>query len=447
MRSYDWQAPPAGLQAIPKRQFREYFSPVERKSKLSIWLDALFAPKPRFALAGALALMTIVAMGIALLTLMGQSPEMSATAAGVTGLVEIKPAGSHEWLLLQRDAELRASDRLRTATGASAVLRFPDDSVTEMGADTQLAILQLSPTKNGEGQIVVLHQNVGQTRYAIQPQTQADSWFEVETSSASVTVVGTEFSIEVTDSQITLVKVTEGVVELGGEESTIRVEAGQEANVFPGAEPAIGAPSHLSPCAPPAETDIQEACSATTDGSGLTTGPDGSELSWETPESTPAGGPFSATVFGQPSPTATATPTSNGTPTATYPPGSTTPASTTPTGTPEGASTPTATAPTSTPTSGASVPPQSTTPPPTAPIPPDTPTPIPATSTPMPPTPVPPTSTPIPPTSTPIPPTPVPPTSTPYPPPTSTPVPPTATPPPPTATSPPPPTPTPPPYP
>ncbi|MGB3712990.1 MAG: FecR family protein [Candidatus Promineifilaceae bacterium] len=444
MRSYDWEAPPAGLRAIARRNFREHFEPVVQKSRLSIWLDSLLAPKPRFAMAGAVALMAIIAMGVALITLAGQGPELAATVADVTGLVELQPAGSHKWLLLRAGAELQASDRIRSAADGSAVLRYPDDSVTEIGADTQLAIVQLSATRRGEGQIVVLHQNVGQTRYAIKPQNPDDSWFEVETSAASFTVIGTEFAVEVTESQITIVSVTEGTVEVSGEGSTIRVEAGQTANVLPGAEPAFGTPSPTLPssCAPPGETRIHDACGETAEEVGSSTTLTTTSRTIAFPEgtvTTTAGISNPVTISGLPTPTATPTSASDATPTATYPPGTPAPG----TGTP----------PTATPTSGASIPPHSTaTPtPPTAPpptsTPPPTPTSPPPTATTYPPTstPIPPTPTPIPPT--PIPPTPIPPTSTPYPsPPTSTPPPPTPTPNPPTAT-PPPPTPTPAPYP
>jgi hypothetical protein len=402
-------------------------------------------------MAGAVAMMAIIALGLALMTLVGQSPELAATVADVNGLVELQPAGSSRWLLLRTGAELQASDRIRSSADGSAVLRFPDGSVTEIGADTKLAIVQLSTTPTGEGQIVVLHQNIGQVRYDIQPQNPDKSWFEVETSSASVTVVGTKFSVEVTDSQITITSVAKGTVEVSGDGSTIRIEAGQTANVLPGAEPAFGtpAPHNPSPCALLGETRIQEICSETAEEIGSTAALTGTSQSIAFPEgtiTTTAGIPTPATVLGLPTPSATASSTADATPTATYPPGT----SPTATETPPSGTQPTATPPEATPTSGGSIPPPPTAthPPPTS-IPP-TATAPPPTSTPIPPTPVPPTSTPYPPppTSTPPPPTPTPPPPTPTPvpptpvPPTATPVPPTPVPP-----TPVPPTPTPPPYP
>jgi hypothetical protein len=154
----------------------------------------------------------------------------------------MRAAGSDEWLPLQQGMELQASDRVRSGDDSQAALRFPDNSVTELGANSQLSILQLRTPRSGEGQIVVLRQNIGRTRNEVEPQVSAASRFEIETPSATVIVKGTLFDVEVTESGATLVTVMEGFVEVTGEGSGAVVQAGEMASVLPDAVPAIGVP-------------------------------------------------------------------------------------------------------------------------------------------------------------------------------------------------------------
>ncbi len=471
MRSYgrvDWVAPPPGLRAVTRNSFSAHFRPKKQRFQISVWLDSLFTPKPALAMAGAVALVAIVAMGVVLLSLLAQSPELTATVAGVNGLVEFQDARNREWQPLDAGTELSAGDRIRSGADGKAVLRFPDDSAAEMAANSQLAIFRLSAARRGEGQITVLHQYVGRTQYDIQPQTSDSSWFEVETSSASVKVIGTVFVVEVTEYQATLVTVDKGTVEVSGEGSTLFVEEGQVASILPQSEPAMGMPTLASngPCIQQPKAQDQITCDdgATADGSSAFSTVFSPMLnSLGTLVAGTVDASITPTVIGQLTASASSTPLNDGTPTA-YPPGTGTPSTITPTSltpTPDGTapaqSTPTPTSPYPYPTATPTSPPP-TLPPPTAPpsqatsTPPSPPTSPPPTSPPPtsppptspPPTSPPPTSPPPtspPPTSTSPPPTSPPPTA---PPPTSPP--PTPTSPPPTPT-PPPPTPTPPPYP
>jgi hypothetical protein len=242
LRNDDWVQPPDALRAIARRSYREHYRPLARSSPWPGWLSAILAPRPQFVMVGAAALILLVTVGVVLVALVGQEPSLMASVTEVTGLVEMKRAGSDEWQAIQVGTELKASDRLRSADDASALLRFPDRSLTDIAGNTQLTILQLRTPRSDEGQIVVLRQTLGNTRYDVQPQESPESRFEIETPSAKVSVVGTIFMVDVTESGGTLVTVMEGFVEVSGEGNSTVVEAGDLASVLPGKPPAPGVP-------------------------------------------------------------------------------------------------------------------------------------------------------------------------------------------------------------
>jgi hypothetical protein len=405
-------------------------------------------------MAGALTLIVLVMVGTALATLMGQDDPLTARVDHASGVVELNSSGSEEWLRVQAGVELQAGDRMRSGIESMAVLRFPDESITELGENSQLSILQLATSRSGDGQIAVLHQYEGQTVHSVKPQNPDYSWFEVETSSASVTVIGTEFAVEVTAFQATIVTVSKGVVEVDGQGAVLQVEAGHVASVLPGSEPVLGLPvtAQLPTCVqdtaiiepPVCDDELQDG-----DMASPSPGPLLDQESGPGSDTSAADLNATATSGSQLTPTPTPTPIKGMAPTSTpFAGGAPTISTMTPPSenpTEEGAA---PYEPTTTPTGPSSPPPTATPYYPSATATPVQPTAPPQSSTPLP-TALPPTSTPFPtvppPTSTP-PPTSPPPTSTPPPPPTATPVPPTPTNIPTTAT-PPPPTPTPPPYP
>ncbi|MGB3712992.1 MAG: FecR family protein [Candidatus Promineifilaceae bacterium] len=242
-----WVQPPDELRAIARQVYREHFRPQTRKSPLSGWIEAIFTPRPRLVMIGAAALILLVSVGVVLVALVGQEPALAASVAEVTGLVEMRSAGSDEWLPLQQGMELQAGDRMRSGDDSQAALRFPDYSVTELEANSELSILQLRTPRSGEGQVVMLRQNLGRTQNVVESQVSAasrfeTSRFEIETPSAKVTVKGTNFAVEVTESGATLVTVMEGSVVVTGEDLGTVVKAGEMASVLPDARPALGVP-------------------------------------------------------------------------------------------------------------------------------------------------------------------------------------------------------------
>ncbi len=191
MRSDIWLQPPSTFRDITRRHYRQRYRQPERTPFFAGWLQAILGSKQQFALVGVSALLLFVTVGLALVTLTAREPGLAASVADVTGSVEVQSAGSNEWVQLQKGMELRSGDRLRSNDQSAATIGFPDDSSTDMGANTRLSIFQLRRPQSGAGQIVILHQNLGQTQNDVQPLGSADSRFEVESPSATVAVKGT----------------------------------------------------------------------------------------------------------------------------------------------------------------------------------------------------------------------------------------------------------------
>lgn len=444
--TYDWIAPPPAVRLVVKNQFREQVKTRRQAVPWSFRLESFFTPKRTLALTGAVAFSAILVMGFVLFSLLTESPTLNATMTHIAGSVEVQVAGNPRWQQLEGGTELKAGDRIRSGIAAEATIQFPDDSIAILGENAQLAILQLTAPNRHGGQFVVLHQYLGQTEYDIQPQDPETSWFEVATSSANVTVVGTKFTVEVTEYQSTLVSVQEGIVEISGQESAIVLEAGQIASVLPQSKPVYGilngAPAQ--PCRPTQDNERNNSCFTSDDESDAELSSDGALLQLIVPEATPSptGSPsgepttvLTSTISAEPThaaanPLETRTPqpsaTSSTPPTydatATRLPWLTVTPPSPPTFSPATSTVPPPAnpplQPTSTPAQPTSQPPSQTPPPPT--VPPPSATPPPPSATPLPPpssTPLPPTPTLLPPTSTSVPPTTTPPPPTPTPPP------------------------------
>lgn len=417
MRSDIWLQPPVDLRAKTRRIYREYYKPLEPRISVADRLISYLFPAPRYALVGATVLMLMVLTGLVVFILLGQNPYLSAYVAEVQGQVDVRPAGSDNWNPLREGMELGTSDQIRTWADSQAYLRFPDNSVTKMGEETQLSLQQLQKHQDG-GQIVVLQQSIGYIWNYIQPQAPTGSTFEVLTPAATVAVKGTIFGVEVDQDRATHVEVEEGSVEVRGGGTSHIVQSGDRFTIRPNSllspETTSSSAETMLTCPTAQVIESYDACVALIE-AGSETGEGPAGLATPTPTEVDGSSETrtsTASATAVSSPTPSPTPDLQETPTPTEPADTQALPTATPilpaaTATPSGPTPPTSTATSPPPTSTA------TPPPPTATTPPPTSTPVPPTPTPTTP---PPTPTPVPPTPTPTTPPPTPtPTSPPYP--------------------------------
>lgn len=242
MVSNKWLDPPPHLRAAARRIFREQ---QQKKSSFGLgeWLSSLKLQPRSFAMAGATMLILVIISGILLWT--SQSSSSGAEFSAMKGAVAVQPAGSDIWVPATEEVELEDGSTVRTGTESSVVLTFPDDSKVVVAPDTELSILRMSAREDGSTRVIILRQDSGSTHNVVQESSSPASRYEIQTPSATVLVMGTEFTVIVDDVGSTQVMVSSGTVAVAAQGSTIALEAGQTTTVNPGDEPATvqGSPS------------------------------------------------------------------------------------------------------------------------------------------------------------------------------------------------------------
>lgn len=412
-----WVDPPLQMRASVRQLYRDHHQKKQQSFSIAAWWRSLFnAPRP-VAIAFAAAIAIIVVGALIFQFWFNQLESQDARVAVVQGTVESTSAGSTEARPVTEDSVVASGDLVKTDEGSSVVLTYPDESMTLVGANTEIALLELSSDSEGTTQVVVIHQEIGLTHNVVQPFTNSQSKFEIQTPAATINVRGTEFTVEVDSAGVTEVNVSEGTVEVEGQGKTIVLTTGEGTTVTPGSEPTSAVPvptvtrpaGLATPLSSRSKTDVDEPLNS---GGNNATATRTNDRSSNTPTATSRATNSSTRI---PSPTSSTSDdpplTSTATPSKTRE--SPTP-SITPSNEDEPTATPTETA-TTTPTDTPTITPSPTVPPPT-----NTPVPPPPDPTDTPEPPPPPTDTPEP-TSPPPDPTDTP---EPYPPPSQDPPPP-----------------------
>jgi RNA polymerase sigma factor (sigma-70 family) len=335
------------------------------------------------ALTAVLALVLFVFGSLFLLTWPGGTVARAGTLVQVSGAVEVLPVGGEVWRLSSVGDRIETGDRIRTGRFSAATLAFFDGSTTDLGANTEATVAQMSSRRDGGGKVIALHQWMGRIYNRVNHLSDADSHFRVETPTAVTAVRGTEFAVAIESDGATSVVVIKGVVNVMARETTVVVLAGQETKVLPEQPPLAASPVRTvtstpwpaSPLpGPTLETPYRTRTPGPTETPGpyrvaeRTVAPTPSETAvWtmtptpietpetpeppgptETPEPTAPPPPGPAPTQQRPTPTpmstGTPTPTSTPTPTPTPTPVPTSTPSATPTSTPVVTHTPTPTA-------------------------------------------------------------------------------------------------------
>ena len=193
----------------------------------------------RLALAGAMVLALLAVGSLFLLSSPGAEMEgvaRMATLDRAEGTVDLLPVGSDTWLPASAGEHVEVGSRMRTGPGSAAVLVFFDGSTTNLEADTEIAVIEMSSPR-GNDRVILLEQSRGQTYSHVQRTPDHQARFEIQTPTALVAVRGTEFSTAVEMDGTTRVTVTAGTVEVTAQEATVVVLSGEETTVRPGQIP------------------------------------------------------------------------------------------------------------------------------------------------------------------------------------------------------------------
>jgi len=268
----------------------------------------------------AVAVVALIAVGtVVARSWQGMTVRQEALLASQGGLVEVLPPGADAWLPVSEAIMVEAGDRIRTGAEGAAELTFFDGSVTKLRPMAELSIVQMTSQRSGHGNVIALHQWLGECHHQVGPLRDGESRFGVQTASAVMAVRGTAFTVIVKPDGATHLVVEEGIVAVQTRETSMLVSGGEDV-LLPSLPASLTASPEMTPGsseAPASPTQTAQSGSSSPTGSpeppemtesSPTPVLDGTRIIEEgtTPQPTSTGGTI-RTATESPSPTATAT--------------------------------------------------------------------------------------------------------------------------------------------
>lgn len=143
----------------------------------------------------------------------------------------------YRWHTIQPGERISEGERIRTAMDATAQLRFPDGSQIALAPQSEISLVEIKRSWNGQVEIE-LSQYSGETQNDVIPFTDGDSRYQVNTSSGIVNVRGTSFGVIVDPASGTaLFSVSKGSIWVASGSETVLVEVGQATKTKPDMTP------------------------------------------------------------------------------------------------------------------------------------------------------------------------------------------------------------------
>ena len=187
------------------------------------------------ALAGLVIAFVLVTTGVVAALFPARAAASSSSLEVLDGVVALSHDG--QTFAMGRDGDLvQQGDVVRTGTASHAILTFYDGSTIEVEPDSELVVETLEATSSGDI-LMAMRQNLGRSWHVVSRALTADSKYEVRTPTATATVRGTAFLVNVEPSGRTNVQTTDGLVHAiaGGVE--VEVPPGFETNIDTGGTP------------------------------------------------------------------------------------------------------------------------------------------------------------------------------------------------------------------
>jgi tetratricopeptide (TPR) repeat protein len=138
------------------------------------------------------------------------------------GTVEITPVGATTWAPAQTNQTLHPFDRLRTGTDSRVAFRWSDQSIMQFSASTEIEVLPPDSPDAQSG----LHLIRGMMSFFHRDKP---GRIRVITRAAVAGVEGTEFVVEVNDTDRTTLSVIDGKVRFGNDQAMLLLTNGQQA--------------------------------------------------------------------------------------------------------------------------------------------------------------------------------------------------------------------------
>lgn len=161
----------------------------------------------------------------------------TAAVEATQGIVEVQGQDG-AWTAVNQVTTATAGQRVRTGELSQATLTFFDGSQASLGANTEISIDELNALRPDEGfRTVVMTQWVGDSDHSVQFRNDGGSRYEVKTPAGSGIARGTKFHVLVTPDALARYIVSEGKVDVTGQNRTVSVTAGQLTSLITGSVP------------------------------------------------------------------------------------------------------------------------------------------------------------------------------------------------------------------
>ena len=197
------------------------------------------------ALAAVVIAFVFVTTGIIAALFPARAAASSSSLEVLDGVVALSHDG--QTFAMGHDGDLvQQGDVVRTGTASHAILTFYDGSTIEVEPDSELVVETLEATSAGDI-LMTMRQNLGRSWHVVSRALTADSRYEVRTPTATATVRGTAFLVNVEPSGRTNVQTTDGRVHAIAAGFEVEVPPGFETNIDTGGTP----PDAPTPAPPP----------------------------------------------------------------------------------------------------------------------------------------------------------------------------------------------------
>ncbi|MEE8318308.1 MAG: FecR family protein, partial [Dehalococcoidales bacterium] len=203
----------------------------------NIWQPVLQARKVTVSVTVAVILiLAVVLSGVPYFTSPAPALASQSTLSILSGTVEIQEPGASRSQPGSHGEILDVGTRVKTGLDSHALLTFFEGSTIKLEPDTIVEIQELE-LADGQPNTIVLTQWLGRTWSRVVKMTDSGSHYRIETPSATAVVRGTLFSTEVTETGVTRVATTEGLVSVIAQGEEVYLPANLQTRVESGVAP------------------------------------------------------------------------------------------------------------------------------------------------------------------------------------------------------------------
>jgi hypothetical protein len=240
-----WEAPQRAVRVNVQRAFRHYVpageepEPVGTTGQSIPLFHRLFKSKMRWVTAVVAVVILFLVSGSYYRSWAEEVVLHSADVVEYSGLVEFQHPGSESWQPLDHESSLSAGDRIRTGQDGGVGLRFFDNNITYLGANTEIEIVALSIRRDGAQRIITLNQLTGQVYSSGWPPDTELTHLAIRTPHAVIAVQAQGYDVLIDTSQGTEISVIKGCAEIVSYDAATQTRYRNQTGAACGSQPPV----------------------------------------------------------------------------------------------------------------------------------------------------------------------------------------------------------------